>query len=130
MNGMKPALKRLGLTLTVVLAAAAVPSPASAYATVASISGAQLQVGAGGSEYNDITVSPDGSTYRVIESGSGVTLNAGAGCALDVPNQVVEATIGWMVLFHDPDGLEFHLYSRDRGDLDNSGRPGFGRPAG
>jgi len=43
---------------------------------------------------------------------------------------VVQATIGWMVLFHDPDGLEFHLYSRDRGDLDNSGKPGFGRPAG
>ena len=50
--------------------------------------------------------------------------------ALSVANQVVEATIGWMVLFHDPDGLEFHLYSRDRGDLDNSGKPGFGRPAG
>ena len=33
---------------------------------------------------------------------------------LGVPNQVVEATIGWMVLFHDPDGLEFRLYSRDR----------------
>jgi catechol 2,3-dioxygenase-like lactoylglutathione lyase family enzyme len=49
---------------------------------------------------------------------------------LGVANQVVEATIGWMVLFHDPDGLEFHLYSRDRGDLDNSGKPGFGRPAG
>ena len=46
---------------------------------------------------------------------------------LDVPNQVAEATIGWMVLFHDPDGLEIHLYSRDRGDLDNSGGPGFGR---
>jgi catechol 2,3-dioxygenase-like lactoylglutathione lyase family enzyme len=50
--------------------------------------------------------------------------------ALDVPNEVVEATIGWMVLFHDPDGLEIHLYSRDRGDLDNSGRPGYGRPTG
>lgn len=49
---------------------------------------------------------------------------------LGVDNQVVEATIGWMVLFHDPDGLEIHLYSRDRGDLDNSGRPGFGRPTG
>jgi catechol 2,3-dioxygenase-like lactoylglutathione lyase family enzyme len=50
--------------------------------------------------------------------------------ALGVANQVVEATIGWMVLFHDPDGLEFHLYSRDRSDLDNSGKAGFGRPAG
>lgn len=48
--------------------------------------------------------------------------------ALGVANQVVEATIGWMVLFHDPDGLEIHLYSRDRTDLDNSGQPGFGRP--
>ena len=49
---------------------------------------------------------------------------------LGVPNRVVQATIGWMVLFHDPDGLEIHLYSRDRTDLDNSGRTGFGRPAG
>ncbi len=46
---------------------------------------------------------------------------------LGVANQVVEATIGWMVLLHDPDGLEIHLYSRDRSDLDNSGRPGHGR---
>jgi catechol 2,3-dioxygenase-like lactoylglutathione lyase family enzyme len=50
--------------------------------------------------------------------------------ALGVENQIVEATIGWMVLLHDPDGLEIHLYSRDRGDLDNSGKPGFGRPTG
>jgi catechol 2,3-dioxygenase-like lactoylglutathione lyase family enzyme len=50
--------------------------------------------------------------------------------ALGVPNEVVEATIGWMLLFHDPDGLEIHLYSRDRGDLDNLGRAGFGRPTG
>jgi catechol 2,3-dioxygenase-like lactoylglutathione lyase family enzyme len=48
--------------------------------------------------------------------------------ALGVQNEVVEATIGWMVLFHDPDGLEIHLYSRDRADLDNSGRRSFGRP--
>ena len=26
------------------------------------------------------------------------------------------------------DGLEFYLYCRDRGDLDNSGEPSFGRP--
>jgi hypothetical protein len=101
MNGVKPALKRLGLTLTVVLAAAAVPGPASAYATVASISGAQLQVGAGGGEYNDITVSPDGFSYRVIESGSGVTLNAGAGCALDVPNQVLCPAAGVTSVYVD-----------------------------
>jgi catechol 2,3-dioxygenase-like lactoylglutathione lyase family enzyme len=49
---------------------------------------------------------------------------------LGVANQVVQATIGWMVVFHDPDGLEIHLYSRDRSDLDNAGRPGFGRPVG
>ena len=46
---------------------------------------------------------------------------------LGVPHQVVEATIGWMLLFHDPDGLEIHLYSRTRSDVDNSGRSGFGR---
>ena len=43
-------------------------------------------------------------------------------------NQVVEATIGWMVLFHDPDGLEIHLYSRDRGGPGQlRPKPGFGR---
>jgi catechol 2,3-dioxygenase-like lactoylglutathione lyase family enzyme len=47
---------------------------------------------------------------------------------LGVPHRVVEATIGWMLLFHDPDGLEIHLYSRDRADLDNAGKPGYGRP--
>ena len=47
--------------------------------------------------------------------------------ALGVAHRVVEATIGWMLLFHDPDGLEIHLYSRDRSDLDNTGRAGFGR---
>ena len=50
--------------------------------------------------------------------------------ALGVANQVVEATIGWMLLVHDPDGLEIHFYSLDRGDLDNSGRAGYGRPVG
>jgi catechol 2,3-dioxygenase-like lactoylglutathione lyase family enzyme len=47
--------------------------------------------------------------------------------ALGVANRVVEATIGWMVVLHDPDGLEIHLYSRDRSDLDNTGRPGYAR---
>lgn len=46
---------------------------------------------------------------------------------LGVPHRVVEATLGWMLMFHDPDGLEIHLYSRDRSDLDNAGRSGFGR---
>ena len=50
--------------------------------------------------------------------------------ALGVANRVVEATLGWMVLFHDPDGLEIHLYSRDRSDLDNTGRRGYGRSVG
>jgi hypothetical protein len=38
----------------------------------------------------------------------------------------VLATIGWLVIFHDPDGLEIHLYSRaDHGEA-LIGTPGRG----
>lgn len=49
--------------------------------------------------------------------------------ALGVPHQVELATIGWIVIFHDPDGLEIHLYSRERHGHDMSDRPGRGRAA-
>jgi catechol 2,3-dioxygenase-like lactoylglutathione lyase family enzyme len=41
---------------------------------------------------------------------------------------VIEATIGWLLVFHDPDGLEVHLYTWARHGLDHSDRPGYGRP--
>jgi catechol 2,3-dioxygenase-like lactoylglutathione lyase family enzyme len=40
---------------------------------------------------------------------------------------VIEATIGWLLVFHDPDGLELHLYSWDAHGVDHTGRPGYGR---
>lgn len=40
----------------------------------------------------------------------------------------LDATIGWMIVLHDPDGHELHLYSRQRHGLDHAGRTGFGRP--
>lgn len=46
---------------------------------------------------------------------------------LGVPHKVELATIGWIVVFHDPDGLEIHLYSRERHGHDMSEQPGRGR---
>jgi catechol 2,3-dioxygenase-like lactoylglutathione lyase family enzyme len=51
--------------------------------------------------------------------------------ALDVPHSpVIEASIGWLLVFNDPDGLELHLYSWARHGIDQSHRPGYGRPVG
>jgi catechol 2,3-dioxygenase-like lactoylglutathione lyase family enzyme len=41
---------------------------------------------------------------------------------------VIDATIGWLVVFHDPDGTEIHLYSMERHGIDPVGRPHTGRP--
>lgn len=41
----------------------------------------------------------------------------------------IDATIGWMVVVHDPDGLEIHLYSRRSHGIDQDGRSGYGRRA-
>jgi catechol 2,3-dioxygenase-like lactoylglutathione lyase family enzyme len=40
---------------------------------------------------------------------------------------VIDATVGWLVVFHDPDGTELHLYSVERHGLDQTGRPHRGR---
>ena len=39
---------------------------------------------------------------------------------------VIDATIGWLVVFHDPDGVEHHLYSVERHGIDQGDRPGYG----
>ncbi|MGH3611600.1 MAG: VOC family protein [Pseudonocardia sp.] len=49
---------------------------------------------------------------------------------LGIVHTVELATIGWVVVFHDPDGLEIHLYSREQHGQDMSDQPGRGRPAG
>jgi catechol 2,3-dioxygenase-like lactoylglutathione lyase family enzyme len=46
---------------------------------------------------------------------------------LGIPNKVVDATIGWLVVFHDPDGTEIHLYSFAEHGIDQTGRRGYGR---
>ena len=48
---------------------------------------------------------------------------------LNIDHQVAQATIGWIVVFHDPDGLEIHLYSRERQGQDLGGVAGRGRAA-
>lgn len=40
---------------------------------------------------------------------------------------VIEATVGWLLVFHDPDGMEIHLYSWAAHGIDHSGRAGYGR---
>ncbi len=40
---------------------------------------------------------------------------------------VIDATIGWIIVLHDPDGIELHLYTRERHDLHQDGRQGYGR---
>lgn len=49
--------------------------------------------------------------------------------ALDIPHSpVIDASVGWLLVFHDPDGIELHLYSWAAHGIDQSGRTGYGRP--
>ena len=41
---------------------------------------------------------------------------------------VIDATIGWIISFHDPDGTQIRLYSFAMHGIDQTGRPGYGRP--
>lgn len=41
----------------------------------------------------------------------------------------IEATLGWMLSFKDPDGIEHHLYTEQPHGLDTSDEPRAGRPA-
>ena len=40
---------------------------------------------------------------------------------------VIEASIGWLLVFDDPDGLQLHIYSFAAHGIDQSHRPGYGR---
>ncbi|SFQ71151.1 hypothetical protein SAMN05421810_11426 [Amycolatopsis arida] len=40
---------------------------------------------------------------------------------------VIEASLGWLLVFADPDGPELHLYTWAEHGLDQSHRPGYGR---
>jgi catechol 2,3-dioxygenase-like lactoylglutathione lyase family enzyme len=41
---------------------------------------------------------------------------------------VIDASIGWLLVFDDPDGLAIHLYSWAAHGIYQSGRPGYGTP--
>ncbi|WP_322763242.1 VOC family protein [Frankia sp. Cr2] len=41
---------------------------------------------------------------------------------------VIEASVGWLLVFNDPDGLELHIYSWAAHGIDHSDKPGYGRP--
>lgn len=42
---------------------------------------------------------------------------------------VVDATVGWVLPFEDPDGIELHLYTVERHGFDQAGRAGYGHAA-
>lgn len=41
---------------------------------------------------------------------------------------LIEASVGWLLAFDDPDGLQLHLYSWAAHGNDHSDRSGYGRP--
>jgi catechol 2,3-dioxygenase-like lactoylglutathione lyase family enzyme len=42
-------------------------------------------------------------------------------------SRMIEASIGWLLVFDDPDGLTLHLYTWAGHGIDQSARPGYGR---
>jgi catechol 2,3-dioxygenase-like lactoylglutathione lyase family enzyme len=47
---------------------------------------------------------------------------------LGIPHSpVIDASDGWLLVFHDPDGIELHLYSWEQHGIDQTGRSGYGR---
>ena len=55
--------------------------------------------------------------------------SAGACRGLGIEHSpVIDATIGWIVVLNDPDGIELHLHSRQRHGIDQVGPSGYGRP--
>ncbi|MPY99813.1 MAG: VOC family protein [Actinophytocola sp.] len=40
---------------------------------------------------------------------------------------VIEASLGWLLVLDDPDGLQLHLYTWTEHGIDQSHRPGYGR---
>ncbi len=40
---------------------------------------------------------------------------------------IIDATLGWIVVLNDPNGIEIHLYTEQRHGIDQSGRRGYGR---
>jgi len=40
---------------------------------------------------------------------------------------IIEASIGWLLIFDDPDGLTLHLYTWGEHGMEVSDRPGYGK---
>jgi catechol 2,3-dioxygenase-like lactoylglutathione lyase family enzyme len=40
---------------------------------------------------------------------------------------VIEASVGWLLVFDDPDGIQIHIYRRAAHGLNHSDEPGYGR---
>jgi len=40
---------------------------------------------------------------------------------------IIDATTCWLLVLHDPDGHEIHLFTREEHGIDQTGRPGYGR---
>lgn len=43
---------------------------------------------------------------------------------------VIDATVGWMIVLHDPDGIELHIYGQQGHGIDQTGLPGYGQRIG
>ncbi|WP_418908774.1 VOC family protein [Glutamicibacter endophyticus] len=43
---------------------------------------------------------------------------------------IIDASVGWIIVLSDPDGIELHLYTLEKHGIDQSGRPGYGTPTG
>ena len=43
---------------------------------------------------------------------------------------VIDATVGWMIVLRDPDGIELHIYGQEQHGIDQSGRSGYGQRVG
>ncbi|WP_067565438.1 VOC family protein [Nocardia acidivorans] len=41
---------------------------------------------------------------------------------------VIDASVGWLLVFNDPDGLDLHIYTWDEHSADVADRPGYGTP--
>jgi catechol 2,3-dioxygenase-like lactoylglutathione lyase family enzyme len=42
-------------------------------------------------------------------------------------SELIEASIGWLLVFHGPEGLELHLYTWANHGVDHDDAPGYGR---
>ncbi|WP_439662031.1 VOC family protein [Lentzea sp. HUAS TT2] len=50
---------------------------------------------------------------------------------LQIPHSPeIEASIGWLLVFNDPDGLEIHVYTDESHGVDHGDLPGYGRRVG